>query len=438
MPLAGMVRWGRPALPIVALSMVVASLGAGLGSPLQAQAPGSEDADGVVISEVLADAGRGTQEAASEWVEIFNPTPAAIDLEGWSLADNRGEDLLPAIVLAAGARVVVGGSEALRDEFGEGVGLVWVGDGRIGNGLANSGDRVLLLDPAGQAVDGVSWGSDRTITILAVPPRGKTLGRGRDDVWTAGAPSPGSAGVVAVVVTGAPAALRIVEIFANAGEGSRDAAFEWVEILNAGEEPVDLSGWQLSDNASTDVLPSTPSLRLGPGERLVLAATSEAAGTAGAGIRVLVEDGRLGNGLANGGDVVTLRDPAGRVVDEVDYRTPPLPRPEAGRSIALTEGALTAGALTEGALTDAGWVLNTEPSPGTAAVTPLLAGLAAGQQSREDDPLVTQGGVEAEDGGGIPAWALVAIALGMPLAAIGGRGAWRRRRPARVQSEGEQ
>ena len=33
---------------------------------------------------------------------------------------------------------------------------------------------------------------------------------------------------------GPPPPLRITEIFASAGEGSRDAAFEWVEVHNAG------------------------------------------------------------------------------------------------------------------------------------------------------------------------------------------------------------
>ena len=128
--------------------------------------------------------------------------------------------------------------------------------------------------------------------------------------------------VVRVVAPeGEPVPLRIVEVFANAGEGARDAAFEWVEVLNAGEDAVDLAGWQLSDNASTDVLPA---VQIAAGERLVIAATSEAAGSfAGEGPerRVTLADVWLGNGLANGGNVVTLRDPVGRVVDAGEFIT---------------------------------------------------------------------------------------------------------------------
>jgi len=104
----------------------------------------------LVISEVRADAGQGAQDAAFEWVEIHNPTGEAVDLGGWSLADNRGADVLPMSTVEPGAWLVVGGSEAVVAEFaalgeagGEAAGsvaFVAVEDGWIGNGLANSGD----------------------------------------------------------------------------------------------------------------------------------------------------------------------------------------------------------------------------------------------------------------------------------------------------------
>jgi hypothetical protein len=129
------------------------------------------------------------------------------------------------------------------------------------------------------------------------------------------------------------------------------------------------------------------------------------------GRALVLEDGRIGNGLSNEDDVVTLRDPSGRVIDEVDYSDPPLPRPEAGRSIVLTEG---------------GWVLNTEPSPGDDDVTPLLARLEAAPAEGDADTA----DVEEGDGGRIPAWALVAVVV--PLVALAGRELWRRRPPQPV------
>ena len=335
-------------------------------TPAAAGAPLAQAAAGPQITEVRAAAGRGSQDAAFEWVEIHNLGPHPIDLTGWTLADNRAEDAIPAATLAAGAYLIVGGSAALAGELPGDVQLVVVSDGRIGNGLANSGDRVLLIDPSGAAVDGVSWGSDRTITVLAPPPSGQTLSRSGGD-WSAATASPGAPhGAERLESPAEPTPeqepadspaeatlplppLRITEIFASAGMGSRDAAFEWVEVFNAGTEPIDLTGWTIADNVAVDVLPGGV---VAAGTYVTIGGSAEAADGR---VDVVLEDGRIGNGLANGGDVVTLRDALGRLVDEVDYRAPPIPLPEVGRSIALTEG---------------GWVLNAAPSPGGDGVTP--------------------------------------------------------------------
>ncbi|PZC47532.1 MAG: Lamin Tail Domain/Lamin Tail Domain [Chloroflexi bacterium] len=410
----------------IGLLAVAISLAA---SPWGRSANAAQTITGLQLTEVLADAGRGSQDAAFEWVEIANLGPESVDLEGWRLADNRAEDAIPAVRLASGARVVVGGSALLAAELPGDVALVVIADGRIGNGLANSGDRVVLISPEGEAVDGVSWGSDRTIAVLSPPVRGQSLARDGEGAWGAAAPSPGAAGEAGTTATD-PASLgplpevRISEVFASAGQVSNDAAFEWVELRNEGETPVDLAGWTIEDNSAIDEIGD---VILPPGGLLVIGGGVEAAGGQ---TDVTIADGRIGNGLANDGDVVTLRDAFGRLVDEADYRAPPLPRPEEGRSIALT---------------DAGWVLNTDPSPGSSAVTPLLASLVAdgvtngdgegdgaaaeleGSDTQATDPGLARNDAEAEDGGGIPAAALVAVALGVPLAAIGGRGVWRSR-----------
>ena len=397
------ILWGLIAAPVVALAVVV-------GMVERAPVWAGDDDDGggsLRLTEVLADAGRGSEEAAFEWVEITNAGEVSVDLGGWRLADNRGEDALPGQTIEPGGWVVVGGSAALAAELPAGVVLVVVEDGRIGNGLANNGDRVLLIAPDGGWVAGVSWGSDRSVTIVEPPPRGQSLALHGEGEWRAAEPSPGAAVAAPVEVSeasGPPAEVEISEVFASAGEGTNDAAFEWVELHNRGEGPVDLGGWTIADNAAVDVVAAGV---IGPGGRLVIGGSAEAAGGR---VDLVIGDGRIGNGLANGGDVVTLRDRLGRLVDEADYRTPPLPLPEEGRSIART---------------GAGWVLNTAPSPGSEAVTPLLASLESDAGTTEE-PLAPSD-VGAEDGGGIPATALVGVALGIPLAAIGGQAVRRRR-----------
>jgi hypothetical protein len=340
-----------------------------------AQTPG-----GLTISEVRAAAGRGPQESAFEWVELHNGGPAPIDLTGWRLADNRAEDPIPATTLDPGAYLIVGGGPELAAELPAGVALVVVEDGRIGNGLANGGDHVRLIDPAGVTVDGVSWGGDDTITSLDPPPRGQTLSRGSGG-WVATPPSPGGAPSAESVTPAtepappdspaeasrSPSPLRITEILPNAGEGSRDAAFEWVEVHNAGAEPIDLAGWTIADNVAEDALPGVV---VEAGASLTIGGSPEAAGGA---VDVVVQDGRIGNGLANTGDVVTLRDPQGRLADAVAYGEGLVPRPEVGQSIALRGDA---------------WVINAAPSPGSSDVTPPQAPV-------EEAPLPSQ---EPSDG----------------------------------------
>ncbi len=91
---------------------------------------------------------------------------------------------------------------------------------------------------------------------------------------------------------------------------------EFIELYNAGDTPVDLSGWTLSDDDS-------------PGGAFVFPAgtTIDAYGFAtlfGGGDPtgftgpVFADDGRLGNGLANTGDTVELRR-AGELIDERTY-----------------------------------------------------------------------------------------------------------------------
>jgi hypothetical protein len=43
--------------------------------------------------------------------------------------------------------------------------IVFMTDGSIGNGLSNTGDRVILLDPTGKIIDALSYGDDDTVIL---------------------------------------------------------------------------------------------------------------------------------------------------------------------------------------------------------------------------------------------------------------------------------
>lgn len=366
----------------------------------------------LLISEVLVNSGEGSRDAAFEWVELHNPNADPLSLEGWSIADNTDMDLLPAEVVVRGGFVILAASEAVTFDATASeptnVPIVLIDDGRLGNGLANNGDRIVLQSSSGEAIDAVSWGSDRTITDLPSPPAGQTLSRDLESLdFSVGEPTPGTA-ALRVDSSGPVQTLRIVEIFSNAGQGTRDAAFEWVEIFNPNDEDIDLVGWLIADNAGSDRLTGTV-----PGGGFAVIAGSEDAVDEGVTNVIVIDDGRIGNGLANGGDTVTLTDPAGRQVDRVDFSGPPLPRPEQGRSIARVDDV---------------WILNLTPTPGESGAEPLLAALtnppADVEQSTESSPSASVR--QEDDEGGFPAWALVLIAVGVPVLAVAGRESWRR------------
>ncbi len=98
-----------------------------------------------------------------------------------------------------------------------------------------------------------------------------------------------------------------------------DSSVEWIELYNAGGEPVDLNGWSISDNYATDVL-STSSLILPPDSFAVVVGTynSEQIIAPGA-IKIILGNAAIGNGLADDGDRVILKTPGGVEVDEMSY-----------------------------------------------------------------------------------------------------------------------
>lgn len=303
----------------------------------------------VFISEVLADPAGGLpgdangdgerQTWGDEFVELHNDGPDAVDITGWQLSD---DDVLPAarftfpsVSLAAGGFVVLFGG-------GAPAGIpppVFVDDGRIGDGLSNAGDGLVLLTSAGDTIDVVhptdvataSWPQDRSIVrqqrldpwqphdelpgvTRRFSPGGPAGGTSEAVVDSAGASAPGRA----------PATVLITEILADPpagiegdanGDGQRDTyADEFVELHNVASDSIDISAWSLSDD-DTDAdrrFRFPPGTLLAPGARAVLFGGGIVDGPRG-----FVDDGRIGNGLSNGGDVVILRNAAGDTVDAV-------------------------------------------------------------------------------------------------------------------------
>lgn len=145
-------------------------------SPVSPTPPGEPGAGKVLISEVYAyiDDGHGTK-PANEWVELYNGTQSAVNVGGWTIADNAASSTIPAgSTIQPGERAIVAVTSETRDLWLlQNSGVKFFFTGKIfGNGLSTSGDRVLLKNAQGTTVDAVSWGSDTSAMQPSAPAAG--------------------------------------------------------------------------------------------------------------------------------------------------------------------------------------------------------------------------------------------------------------------------
>ncbi len=169
-----------------------------------------------------------------------------------------------------------------------------------------------------------------------------------------------SAGVVASTDVARQAWVRITEVLPDPVQPDRDAEYEWVELTNVGDEPVDIAGMWLRDGQGETVLPS---LIIPAGASAVVAGRRA---EVDADLRI---EGAIGNGLGNDGDRLELLDAAGAAVDLVAWGSGTGLLPRAGEAVQrwFDRDGLLAGEAVGPA------------TPGVHA--PLAAGEAAGTPS---------------------------------------------------------
>src|SRR3990170_6654176 len=69
--------------------------------------------------------------------------------------------MIPQVQMAPGAYLVIAASRQFYENFPAYAGpIAFLADGRIGNGLSNLGDRLVLRDENGHVVDALSYGND--------------------------------------------------------------------------------------------------------------------------------------------------------------------------------------------------------------------------------------------------------------------------------------
>ncbi len=255
----------------------------------------------VVFSEIMTsnDAFADPDGQLSDWIELYNPGPGAVDLSGWGLSD-REDDVkyrfVDGTALPAGGYLVIWCSKTTSREDTAPFGL-----------SAQGGESVCLFDADGALVQ-----------ELAVPDlkKGTSYQLGSDGQWAATVtPTPGEANVYTLPEAPRRAETPVVisELMASAEIGLHDADGEysdWAELYNTGETQADLSGWYLSDDAQKPCKWEIPSLIIGPGERVVVFCSGKDR-----------RDGELHTGfsLSKNGGGLYLSDPDGVGAQALEY-----------------------------------------------------------------------------------------------------------------------
>jgi len=113
----------------------------------------------IVINKVYYDVdSQHGNENDNEWIELYNRGSEAIDLSGWQICDNDSCDTLSGMIPANNFALITKSgttwnywqifSDVLKIELGD----------KIGNGLNDNADMLLLEDENGLIVDQVNWG----------------------------------------------------------------------------------------------------------------------------------------------------------------------------------------------------------------------------------------------------------------------------------------
>ncbi|PCE15323.1 hypothetical protein AUC47_13520 [Microbacterium sp. SZ1] len=262
----GAVEWATTAEPTKGVANVF---------PSNAPVAGS-----IVINEV--------DSQPADWVEFYNPGDEVLDISGYEIRDNSDDhrwQFLPGTTIGAGEFLVVdeasvgmvGGVEA---PFREPIGI-------------GSADRIRLFDATGTIIDDtLPWTGHAAID--------------GDFVAATFARCPDGAGVFALAhaTQGAANSCVVPDVVINEIESNGDTT-DWIEVVNVGITPVDISGWTVMDDDpvghADEATPLPAGTVLAPGAYFVFDQPTH-----------------FVFGLGNG-DTATLRDANGNTVDEHAY-----------------------------------------------------------------------------------------------------------------------
>ena len=281
-----------------------------------------------------------------EWVEIYNSGTTDISLQGWTLVDaaqySHAIDASTWVDFGSLATpyVLTAGSYAIIAENNQGT-----------LKLNNAGETLDLFDNTGISVHTVSTGSASS-DISKIPGNLPT-----DDYVDSNANTPGAVNTGGT--TGGPtfveSEIRITEVMPDpywTNDNGTWPGGEWVEIVNTGQNPIDLSGWAVEDAAGNMLLMNATHL---VGSSTMIQPDE---------YRIVSVNGTRAYGMLNNGqgtEKVKLKMPSGEITHQIEYTGPTRP----GHSYVNTSGMIPGWGRNAVPLDTAAW-----PTPG--ALNPPL------------------------------------------------------------------
>lgn len=241
--------------------------------------------------------------ALCDWVELFNTSDKTVDISGFILSDNTGNDkfVFPEdTVIPGGGYLVVYCSDSVQENTVASFGLNRSGgeyvvlktaDGRI----VELVDTMAVTGSESQILQGETW----QVTTISSPGFANTEEGQQSYLDSIGA------GRGSVVIT---------EVMASNQAFLADARGEfsdWVELYNTGSESVDLTGWFLSDDPDEPAKWTFSQLVLEPGQYAIVYCSG----------KDMTIDGQQHTNfsLAASGEGLVLTSYAGVCVDSVSY-----------------------------------------------------------------------------------------------------------------------
>lgn len=286
----------------------------------------------IIINEV---AWGGTAASPNdEWIELYNPGSASINITGWKL-ESASLDITLSGTISSGGYFLL----EREDNFTvSDVTADQVYPGALLNILSDNGEVLTLQDGSGNFIDTANSENGGTWPKGGLAPNYGTMERKgtaveRDASWATniGNPkngrdanngliygTPRKVNSTGIAPTSTPAIKTptvpppvgrpvINEFLARPGfdwnqDGNVDVFDEFIEVKNLGPVNISLNGWKLDDEANLGSSPYTlTDITLKPGERLVFY---------GLETNILLSDG---------GDTVRLLNPSGKVYDSYTY-----------------------------------------------------------------------------------------------------------------------